>query len=179
VGTLQLNDMPGLGYAKVPGAEGRRGLTFLEPYAAERPQLRLLVHLVDGQVGPMETDLAIMRMVTQASVRASADAASSASDAGSSADGCTRDRKQGDDAVQAVDANDAEAAGGCRWSYAVVLTKSDKGGSGVTKRVRHAVERAVEETGCPEPVAVVPTSAKSKAGRHAMWRLLLETLRLR
>lgn len=65
-GPFHVVDMPGLGYAKVPGAERRKWLAFLEEYAAQRPQLRLIVHLIDGQVGPLETDEAIMRMVRDA-----------------------------------------------------------------------------------------------------------------
>lgn len=129
--------MPGLGYAKVPGADRRAWLSFLVDYAARRPQLSLLVHLVDGHVGPMETDLAIMRMVRDAA---------------------------------------AQPGATSRWRYAVALTKSDKGKGRGFDGARDAVERAVRETGCPSPVAIVATSAKSKAGRHDMWRLLRRVL---
>jgi GTP-binding protein len=140
-GCFHVVDMPGLGYAKVPGADRKRWLRFIGEYAAHRPQLRLIVHLIDGQVGPMETDVAIMRMVREA-------------------------------AMAAQDALDAEA-GRTPWSYAIALTKVDKKGSSrALEGVRAAVQRAIDETGCPEPVAVVETSGKSKTGRHEMWRLL-------
>ena len=68
LGVFHMVDMPGLGFAKVPGAERRKWIAFIGTYAARRPQLKLLIHLIDGHVGPMDTDLAIMRMVTKARV---------------------------------------------------------------------------------------------------------------
>jgi|EP00900_Chrysochromulina_parva_P021749 ribosome biogenesis GTP-binding protein YsxC/EngB len=169
VGTFHVVDMPGLGYAKVPGAERRKWLTFLGQYAAARPQLRLLVHLVDGQVGPMEVDLAIMRMVKEAHARAGsaagASVASNADESGIAAEVI--------EAVRAVEASGATGGGaGCPWRYAIVLTKADKGGLMAVKRSRIAVERALEEIGWLEPADIVMTSSKAKTGRHEMWRLL-------
>lgn len=66
-GAYHIVDMPGLGFAKVPGADRRRWLSFLSEYFVRRPQLKAIVHLVDSQVGPTETDLKIMEMVGNAS----------------------------------------------------------------------------------------------------------------
>lgn len=141
-GPFHVVDMPGLGYAKVPGAERKKWLAFLEEYAAQRSQLKLIVHLVDGQVGPLETDVAIMRMVCDAYSAASAGA----------------DRIDGEEPRP-------------QWSYAVCLTKSDKGGPKAIARAEEKVLQAVAEAECPQPIAIVPTSSKSKAGRAGMWRL--------
>ena len=32
--------------------------------------------------------------------------------------------------------------------------------------------QAIAETGCPAPIAIVPTSSKAKLGRGAVWRLM-------
>ena len=64
----------------------------------------------------------------------------------------------------------ASCAGG--WRYAVCLTKSDKGGPKAVQKAEAAVRRAIQETGCPEPAAIVPTSSKSKGGRREMWQLM-------
>ena len=168
MGTFHVVDMPGLGYAKVPGAERRKWLTFLGQYAAARPQLRLLVHLVDGQVGPMEVDLAIMRMVRDAHARAGSPAAAGATVA-SDAD----ESGIAAEVIESVEASGATGGGaGCPWRYAIVLTKADKGGLMAVKRSRIAVERALEEIGWLEPADIVMTSSKAKTGRHEMWRLL-------
>ena len=65
-GHFHLVDMPGLGFARVPAAQRAAWATFLRRYLVERPQLRLLLHLVDGQVGPVATDEALMKMVAEA-----------------------------------------------------------------------------------------------------------------
>jgi ribosome biogenesis GTP-binding protein YsxC/EngB len=137
---FHLVDMPGLGYAKVPGAERKKWLAFIGRYAASRPQLRLLVHLVDGGVGPMKTDFAIMEMVRDAERQAAAEAGG--------------------------------AGATCPWEYVIVLTKADKCSPKALRRTERALRRAVDEVGCPEPRGVVRTSAKSKAGRDSMWRLM-------
>ena len=89
--------MPGLGFARVPAKQRAAWRDFLARYMAERPQLRLLVHLVDGQVGPVATDEALMEMVA------------AAQRAGRSAPG------------GAAGEPDQELG----WTYAIVLTKAD------------------------------------------------------
>jgi len=49
-GTIHLVDMPGLGYAKVPKPARKRWNEFLTLYMATRPELKMVVHLVDSQV---------------------------------------------------------------------------------------------------------------------------------
>lgn len=49
-GTFHIVDMPGLGFAKAANADRMRWIEFIGSYAARRPQLKLLVHLIDGQV---------------------------------------------------------------------------------------------------------------------------------
>ena len=170
-GTFYLVDMPGLGYAKVPGAERRRWLSFLRQYAVERRELRLLVHLVDGLVGPQEVDLAVMRMVRDAR----ADMLTTHADVESTVD-APRGSEHGMDAeaAEGTESGEAELPAGepCGWEYAIVITKADKGGSKALKKVRAAVDRAISETGCPAPVGIIATSAKSKAGRPELWQLL-------
>ena len=172
VGTFHLVDMPGLGYAKVPGAERKKWLRFLGQYAAERPQLRLLVHLIDGQVGPQDTDLAIMRMVKEAHALASGGGAADAPADEKQAEVGGEARAEGDADAAWAASGDGGVGGDCPWRYAIVLTKSDKGGPAAIKRVRLAVEKAVASSGCPAPAGIVATSAKSKGGRHEMWRLM-------
>jgi ribosome biogenesis GTP-binding protein YsxC/EngB len=158
---FHLVDMPGLGFAKVPGAERRKWLTFLGEYAARRPQLKLIVHLIDGQVGPQDTDRAIMRMVRDA-------------EAGH------EEHRRGEEVDKVVGAASAvsdlgggNASGGAGgWQYAVCLTKSDKGGPKALERVVEAVTKAAEDEGWVQPMEIVATSSKTKAGRAAMWRLM-------
>ena len=187
-GTFHLVDMPGLGYAKVPGAARRRWLDFLGVYAAQRPQLRLLVHLIDGQVGPMETDLALMRMVKAAYAGQVATRARKGGGEGSEdndddlADEAGEEEagedEAGEDELESeklspeliAQLSEGRSAGG--WEYAICLTKADKGGPKAIKKVTAAVRKAIEEVGCPEPVQIVPTSSRSKGGRAAMWRLM-------
>ena len=175
--------MPGLGYAKVPGAARRRWLDFLGVYAAQRPQLRLLVHLIDGQVGPMETDLALMRMVKaayagQVATRARKGGGEGSEDNDDDLADEAGEEEAGEDELESeklspeliAQLSEGRSAGG--WEYAICLTKADKGGPKAIKKVTAAVRKAIEEVGCPEPVQIVPTSSRSKGGRAAMWRLM-------
>ena len=186
--SFHLVDMPGLGYAKVPGAERKKWLQFLRQYSTQRPQLRLIVHLIDGQVGPTDVDLAIMRMVRDA-----------AADGAGGADGEGEGVADGEGGGKGIASHDApgdlaappggnrhvvaesseggaastlrgSAAGG--WHYAICLTKSDKGGPKALERVEGTVRRAVSEAGAPPLLDLVATSSKAKAGRAAMWRLM-------
>ena len=129
-GAFHLVDMPGLGFARAPSSLRREWKQFMARYLLERQPLRLLVHLIDSQVGPQDTDTALMRLVA-----------------------------------------DAIAAGG-QWQYAIVLTKMDKRGGKLRPEVRERVERALRESGAPADAPQLATSAKSRLGRDAVWRLL-------
>jgi GTP-binding protein len=50
-------DLPGYGYAKVPGSERRRWKDMVEGYLVERPTLDRALVLIDGEVGPTPLDL--------------------------------------------------------------------------------------------------------------------------
>ena len=154
-GQFHLVDMPGLGFARVPAKQRALWRAFLARYLGERPQLKLLVHLVDGQVGPVATDEALMQMV----------AAAQRAGRNTSAEGGERSGGGGD-----VDGGGAVPLG---WTYAVVLTKADKRrGRGSTDRAEREVRAALGRAGCLAHTRVVRTSAKSRLGRDEMWRLL-------
>lgn len=52
-----LVDLPGYGYAKVPGSERQRWKGMVEGYLLERATLDRVLVLVDGEVGPTPLDL--------------------------------------------------------------------------------------------------------------------------
>ena len=62
--------------------------------------------------------------------------------------------------------------GAGRWQYAVVLTKVDKGGLKAVRKAEAMVRKAIDETGCPEPLGIVVTSASKRVGRGDIWRLM-------
>jgi GTP-binding protein len=64
---LRLCDMPGYGYAKVSKAERKDWEAFIEVYLLNRPQLKVVVQLVDGEVGPTELDLETMHWLQEMS----------------------------------------------------------------------------------------------------------------
>jgi len=179
---FHLVDLPGLGYAKVPGAQRNKWLSFLGKYTARRQQLRILFHLIDGEVGPMKTDLEIMRTVREALLRANSTSPASAmmtSDVegamgqGSEAIGSDVEGVEGRGGDgSAGGGHEVEDESGCSWQYVVVLTKADKGGPMKLAQTEAAVARALAQTGCPPPLSIIPTSSKSKAGRGAVWRLM-------
>jgi GTP-binding protein len=49
-------DLPGYGYAKVPGREKVKWQPMIEGYLTRREALRLLIVLVDGEIGPTPID---------------------------------------------------------------------------------------------------------------------------
>lgn len=49
-------DLPGYGYAKVPGREKAKWQPMIEGYLTGRDSLRLLAVLVDGEIGPTPLD---------------------------------------------------------------------------------------------------------------------------
>lgn len=141
-GHFHLVDMPGLGFARVPAKQRAAWRDFLAMYMAARPQLRLLVHLVDGQVGPVATDEALMEMVA------------AAQRAGRSAPG-----------------GGAGEPLGWTYAI-VLTKADKRRGRGATDRVERQVRAALERAGCLAHSRVVRTSAKSRLGRDEMWRLL-------
>jgi ribosome biogenesis GTP-binding protein YsxC/EngB len=56
-------DMPGVGYAKVPGELRREWEGLFRSYISSRASLRVLFHLVDGRHGPLGEDLAVMELM--------------------------------------------------------------------------------------------------------------------
>ena len=53
-------DLPGYGYAKVPTREKAGWQSMIERYLTEREALRLLVVLVDGEIGPTPLDVQML-----------------------------------------------------------------------------------------------------------------------
>lgn len=181
-GSFHLVDMPGLGYAKVPAPARRRWLGFLTEYMARRRELRLVVHLVDSQVGVQETDRAIMRMVGEAVAargrrggRGHSGADRSAGGASAGGEGSEREGSGGEGSSEA---GAGAAEGGTDdpvidpIRYAVVLTKADKNDGKVKAEVLNQVRQAFISAGCPPDSPMVPTSAKSKYGRDDVWRVM-------
>ena len=46
----------------------------------------------------------------------------------------------------------------------------------LSKALEAATRRAIAETGCPSPLAIVRTSSKAKVGRGDVWRLMREVV---
>lgn len=126
---------------------------FLEDYTQHRRQLRLFVHLIDGQVGPQDVDLELMQMVAR----------------GLHA-GCSwqyaivltkvphlRRPPPCSPVSQAVDGLGAQI---------------DKIGGKANPQVEMAVEQAVRSCGCDVGDRIIRTSARTKYGRDDAWRLL-------
>jgi GTP-binding protein len=53
-------DLPGYGYAKVPGREKVGWQRMIEDYLLEREQLALVFVLVDGEIGPTKLDVQML-----------------------------------------------------------------------------------------------------------------------
>ena len=53
-------DLPGYGYAKVPGRERSTWQAMIEGYLLEREGLELVLILVDGEIGPTKLDLQML-----------------------------------------------------------------------------------------------------------------------
>jgi GTP-binding protein len=56
-------DLPGYGYAKVPGRERVKWQPMIEGYLTRRDGLRLLAVLVDGEIGPTPIDQQMLEWV--------------------------------------------------------------------------------------------------------------------
>ena len=57
---LSLVDLPGYGYAKVPGRERAGWQGMIEGYLLEREALEMVLVLVDGEIGPTKLDLQML-----------------------------------------------------------------------------------------------------------------------
>jgi GTP-binding protein len=53
-------DLPGYGYAKVPGREKAGWQRMIEDYLLEREELDLVMVLVDGEIGPTKLDVQML-----------------------------------------------------------------------------------------------------------------------
>lgn len=53
-------DLPGYGYAKVPGREKAGWQRMIEDYLLQREQLELVFVLVDGEIGPTKLDVQML-----------------------------------------------------------------------------------------------------------------------
>ena len=53
-------DLPGYGFAKVPGRIKNTWSAMIEAYLLERDALRMIIVLVDGEVGPTKLDLQML-----------------------------------------------------------------------------------------------------------------------
>ena len=61
-------DLPGYGYAKVPGRERAKWQPMIEGYLLRRDALRLLTVLVDGEIGPTPIDQQMLDWVRSESI---------------------------------------------------------------------------------------------------------------
>jgi GTP-binding protein len=61
-------DLPGYGYAKVPGKEKAGWQAMIEDYLIEREPLQLVFVLVDGEIGPTPLDIQMLDWLHQADV---------------------------------------------------------------------------------------------------------------
>ena len=58
-------DLPGYGYAKVPGREKAGWQRMIEDYLLERESLDLVMVLVDGEIGPTKLDVQMLDWLRQ------------------------------------------------------------------------------------------------------------------
>ena len=65
-GAFYLVDLPGVGFAKVPRHIRQQWLGFMRQYIYERATLRVVFHLVDSRLGPVEQDEAVMALMAGA-----------------------------------------------------------------------------------------------------------------
>ncbi len=61
-------DLPGYGYAKVPGREKAGWQRMIEDYLIERDELVLVFVLVDGEIGPTKLDVQMLEWLRQSDV---------------------------------------------------------------------------------------------------------------
>ena len=63
---LVFSDLPGYGYAKISKSISSTWPAFIEPYLAERPQLRLCICLVDAKIPAQESDRQLIHWLRHA-----------------------------------------------------------------------------------------------------------------
>jgi len=61
-------DLPGYGYAKVPGREKSGWQRMIEDYLLEREELALVFVLVDGEIGPTKLDVQMLDWLRESDV---------------------------------------------------------------------------------------------------------------
>jgi len=61
-------DMPGVGFARVPGAVSDRWTQFMREFFEKRPTLSVIFHLIDSKLGVMPHDRELMQMVAETEV---------------------------------------------------------------------------------------------------------------
>ena len=66
---LRFCDLPGYGYAKVSKAERAGWVRMIETYLREREELKAVVVIVDGKVGPTDVDLEMIGWLAEAGRR--------------------------------------------------------------------------------------------------------------
>jgi GTP-binding protein len=67
--TLRLCDLPGYGYAKASKADREGWRNMINEYLTARPALAAVVAIVDGEIGPMESDRQLLGFLSEASPR--------------------------------------------------------------------------------------------------------------
>jgi GTP-binding protein len=67
--TLRLCDLPGYGYAKASKADREGWRNMINEYLTQRPALVAVVAIVDGEIGPMESDRQLLGFLSEASPR--------------------------------------------------------------------------------------------------------------
>lgn len=66
---IRFCDLPGYGFAKVSKTERAQWAKMIEAYLAERAQLKAVVVIVDGKVGPTDDDVEMLRWLEAAGRR--------------------------------------------------------------------------------------------------------------
>ena len=61
-------DLPGYGYAAVPGREKRGWQAMIEDYLLEREHLQVVMVLVDGEIGPTKLDVQMLQWLYESEV---------------------------------------------------------------------------------------------------------------
>jgi GTP-binding protein len=61
-------DLPGYGYAKVPGNVRARWQKMIEDYLIEREELVMVLVLVDGEIGPAKLDIQLLEWLAASEV---------------------------------------------------------------------------------------------------------------
>lgn len=149
VPSFYLVDVPGLGYAEAEIEMQDSWRNLLERYMSVRDTLSLVFHLVDGRHGLTATDHIMLQLVKRA----------------------LQERRE---------------AGKPAFRFVVILTKMDKAKRANTAAIQRTVEAALrneeftnrgekEENMEAGGVSVIETSAVSKEGRDALWKVLYQT----